>query len=99
MLWQPVMSTNKIFYLQPVKFSPQSANRILHLIRLIFWKIGVNATFVDLCGFNDPEYLTIDERIHKSFSNIDYSKTIPIATVIQKEQKELCANLTGDIQK
>ena len=41
---------------------------------------GVNASFVDLCGFNDPEYLTIDERIHKSFSRIDYSKTIPVAT-------------------
>jgi aspartate kinase len=41
---------------------------------------GINATMIDLCGFNDSEYLTIDERIHKSFKNIDYSKTIPIAT-------------------
>jgi aspartate kinase len=41
---------------------------------------SVNATFVDLCGFNDSEYLTIDERIHKAFLNLDYSKTIPIAT-------------------
>ncbi|MBN1596762.1 MAG: aspartate kinase [Bacteroidales bacterium] len=41
---------------------------------------GINATFVDLCGFNDSEFLTIDERIHKSFKNIDYSKTIPIVT-------------------
>jgi aspartate kinase len=41
---------------------------------------GINSTFVDLCGFNDSEYLTIDERIHNSFKNIDYSKTIPIAT-------------------
>jgi len=41
---------------------------------------GINATFIDLCGFNDSEYLTIDERIKKSFRNIDYSKTIPIAT-------------------
>jgi aspartate kinase len=41
---------------------------------------GINATFVDLCGFNDSEYLTIDERIHNSFKNIDYSKTIPIVT-------------------
>lgn len=40
----------------------------------------INATFVDLCGFNDSEYLTIDERIHKSFKNLDYSKTIPVAT-------------------
>jgi len=41
---------------------------------------GINATLIDLCGFNDSEYLTIDERIHKSFRNIDYSKTIPVAT-------------------
>lgn len=41
---------------------------------------GIRATFVDLCGFNDAEYLSIDERIHKSFRNIDYSKTIVIAT-------------------
>lgn len=41
---------------------------------------GIHATYVDLCGFNDAEYLTIDERIKKSFSKIDYSKTIPIVT-------------------
>ncbi len=41
---------------------------------------GIRATFVDLCGFHDAEYLTIDERIHKAFKNIDYSKTIPVVT-------------------
>lgn len=41
---------------------------------------GINATFVDLSGFNDAEYLTIDERIHKSMSKIDFSKTVVIAT-------------------
>jgi aspartate kinase len=41
---------------------------------------GINATLVDLCGFNDSEFLTIDERIKRSFSVIDYSKTIPVAT-------------------
>ena len=41
---------------------------------------GINATFVDLCGFNDSEYLTIDERIHKAFRNIDYTTTIPVVT-------------------
>jgi len=34
----------------------------------------------DLCGFNDSEYLTIDERIHKAFKNLDFSNTIPIVT-------------------
>lgn len=40
----------------------------------------INATFVDLCGFNDAEYLTIDERIEKEFRKIDFSKTVAVAT-------------------
>lgn len=40
----------------------------------------IHATFVDLCGFNDTEYLTIDERIHKALTNLDYKSTIPIVT-------------------
>ncbi|MDR0427045.1 MAG: aspartate kinase, partial [Dysgonamonadaceae bacterium] len=41
---------------------------------------GINATFIDLCGFNDNESLTIDERIHKAFQEIDFSKTLCVAT-------------------
>lgn len=41
---------------------------------------GINARFVDLCGFNDNEPLTIDERIHKEFEGVDYSKVLCIAT-------------------
>ena len=41
---------------------------------------GINATFIDLCGFNDNETLTVDERIHKAFRDIDFSKTLCIAT-------------------
>lgn len=41
---------------------------------------GINAHLIDLCGFNDSEYLSIDERIKRSFRGIDYSKTIPIVT-------------------
>ena len=41
---------------------------------------NINATFIDLCGFNDKEYLSIDQRIHKAFANIDFSKSILIAT-------------------
>jgi len=40
----------------------------------------IKATFVDLCGFNDSEYLTIDERIHKAFRNLDFTETIPVVT-------------------
>ena len=41
---------------------------------------GINARFVDLCGFNDIEPLTIDQRIHKEFRDIDFSKVLCIAT-------------------
>lgn len=41
---------------------------------------GINATFVDLCGFDDAEYLTINERIHKAFKDLDWSRYIPVAT-------------------
>jgi aspartate kinase len=40
----------------------------------------INATFIDLCGFNDADYYTIDERIHKAFENIDFASTIPVVT-------------------
>ncbi len=41
---------------------------------------GYHATFVDLCGFHDAEYLTIDERINRAFRELDCSSTIPVAT-------------------
>lgn len=41
---------------------------------------GINAYFADLCGFNDSDFLSIDERIHKVFSEIDTSTTLPVAT-------------------
>lgn len=40
----------------------------------------INAAFIDLCGFNDSDYLTIDERIHKALRNINFSDTIPVVT-------------------
>jgi len=41
---------------------------------------GINAYFADLCGFNDAEYLSIDQRIHKVFKDIDFNTTMPVAT-------------------
>ncbi|MDR2036576.1 MAG: aspartate kinase [Bacteroidales bacterium] len=41
---------------------------------------GVNATFIDLCGFYDSDPLTIDGRIKKAFEGIDFSKTLCVAT-------------------
>ncbi len=41
---------------------------------------GVNATLVDLSGFDDARALTIDERIQQAFAGIDFANTICIAT-------------------
>jgi aspartate kinase len=40
----------------------------------------INATFVDLCGFEDSELLSIDLRIHKKLKGIDFSRTLAIVT-------------------
>jgi aspartate kinase len=41
---------------------------------------GINGLFVDLCGFNDSDYITINERIHRAFKDIDFSEYLVIAT-------------------
>ena len=41
---------------------------------------GINATLVDLSGFDDHEAFTIDERIKHTFSKIEFEKTICIVT-------------------
>ncbi|MGE5557103.1 MAG: aspartate kinase [Bacillota bacterium] len=41
---------------------------------------NIRAILVDLSGVDDSEPLTIDERIHRSFQNIDFSKNLVIAT-------------------
>ncbi|MEO3406916.1 aspartate kinase [Mucilaginibacter sp. CAU 1740] len=46
----------------------------------ILQNMGINATFIDLSGFHDHRALTIDQRIRKDLSHIDFSKTITIVT-------------------
>ncbi|GAA4052177.1 aspartate kinase [Hymenobacter glaciei] len=41
---------------------------------------GVQATLVDLSGFDDAQALTIDERIRQAFADINFANTICIAT-------------------
>ena len=41
---------------------------------------GLSARFIDLCGFNDSLPLTIDERIHRAFKGIDFSKDMCVVT-------------------
>jgi aspartate kinase len=40
----------------------------------------IQSAFIDLCGFHDTAYLTIDERIHRAFMEVDFGSTIPVAT-------------------
>lgn len=41
---------------------------------------GVNATLIDLCGFNDSKAYTISQRIKHAFKNVNFSETICVAT-------------------
>lgn len=41
---------------------------------------GINAEFLDLSGFDDSDYITIDERIKRSFQGFDFNKVMPIVT-------------------
>lgn len=40
----------------------------------------INADFVDLCGFDDEEYLSIDERISRELKKVDFQNAIAVAT-------------------
>ena len=40
----------------------------------------MHATLVDLSGFDDAQPLTIDERIRQAFADIDFARTICVAT-------------------
>ena len=41
---------------------------------------GIDATFIDLCGFYDQKSYTIDQRITHAFKDIHFDKTICVAT-------------------
>ena len=46
----------------------------------VLQNMGINATLVDLSGFNDHRSYTIDQRLRLTFREIDFSKTICIVT-------------------
>ena len=46
----------------------------------ILKKRGVKARLLDLSGFDDDDPLTIDERIHKSFRNVDLAGQVVVVT-------------------
>ena len=52
----------------------------------ILSNLGVNSQFVDLTGFYDRQQLTIEERIAKSFTEIDLFENIVIAPGYTKDK-------------
>ena len=51
-----------------------------HNTMLLLRRHGVNAEFVDLSGWRESESLSLEERIHEGFSDIDVATTLPIVT-------------------
>lgn len=41
---------------------------------------GLRSIFIDLSGFHDSDYLSIDGRIHRTIKNIDFSSVLPVVT-------------------
>ncbi len=74
-----VVRQNILFAAREILASIGEAHSAFNSVSILR-KHGVNAIFVDLCGFNDPEPLTIDQRIKKEFSGIDFTSTLPVAT-------------------
>lgn len=52
----------------------------------ILSNLGINTEFIDLTGFYDREQLSMEERIEKSFRNIDISENIIIAPGYTKDK-------------
>lgn len=47
---------------------------------LILQANGINAVFVDMTGWKDTDELNFEDRVRKSFNDIDFDKCLPIAT-------------------
>lgn len=74
-----VVRQNILFAAREILASIGEAHSAYNSVNILR-KHGINAMFVDLCGFNDPEPLTIDQRIKKEFNGIDFTSTLPVAT-------------------
>lgn len=55
------------------------AHSAFNLVNILKHK-GVNATLIDLCGFDDSKAFTISQRIKHAFKNVNFSETICVAT-------------------
>lgn len=74
-----VVRQNILFAAREILASIGEAHSAYNSVNILR-KHGINAMFVDLCGFNDPEPLTIDQRIKKEFNGIDFASTLAVAT-------------------
>ena len=74
-----VVRQNILFAAREVLASIGEAHSAYNSVNIL-QSLHINATFVDLCGFNDSESLTIDQRIKKELSSVDFSGTLAVAT-------------------
>lgn len=74
-----VMPKNLLLAAREILASIGEAHSAFNSVNIINHQ-NYHATFIDLSGFHDSELLTIDQRIHKTLSDIDFPKTICVAT-------------------
>ena len=74
-----VHSTNILQAAREILASIGEAHSAFNAVNILQSR-GVNATLIDLSGFDDATALTIDERIRQSFTAIDFANTICVAT-------------------
>ena len=74
-----VNSTNILQAAREILASIGEAHSAFNAVNILQSR-GVNATLIDLSGFDDATALTIDERIRQSFTAIDFANTICVAT-------------------
>ncbi|GAC1368673.1 MAG: aspartate kinase [Hymenobacter sp.] len=74
-----VNSTNILQAAREILASIGEAHSAFNSVNIL-QRRGLNATLVDLSGFDDAHALTIDERIRQAFADIDFARTVCIAT-------------------
>lgn len=74
-----VIKTNLLLAAREILSSIGEAHSAFNSVNILE-NNGVRSRFVDLCGFNDPDFLTIDERIALAFKGIDFTEVLPVAT-------------------
>lgn len=74
-----VSATNILQAAREILASVGEAHSAFNFVNLL-QNNGIATTLIDLSGFNDHKTYTIDERINDAFRDIDFKKTVCVAT-------------------